>query len=219
MTCMFKAMHYCQLMYLRTYKIRVLRYMNLILQSFFSAPGLAWEAALKNTKVKLDLKTDIDMLLMVEKGIRVGICYSIYLYPKANSKYMNDYDKNKELSYLQYQDINNLYGWAISQKLPGNNFEQIEDVSEFNEDFIKNYNEGSDERYFLEVNNIQCFERLREIHNDLPFSPERTKIENVEKLVANLHDKTEYVMHIRYSKQALNHELVLKKVPRMIKFN
>ena len=90
---------------------------------FCSAPGLAWQAALKKTKVKLDLLTDIDMLLMVEKGIRGGICHSIYRYAKANNKYMKDYDKNKESQYLQYWDVNNLYGWVMLQKLPVTNFE------------------------------------------------------------------------------------------------
>ena len=85
---------------------------------FLSAPGLAWNAALKKTKGKLDLLTDIDMFLMVEKGIRGGICHSIYLYAKANNKYMKGYDKNKESSYRQYCDVNNLYDWAMSQKLP-----------------------------------------------------------------------------------------------------
>ena len=74
-----------------------------------SALGLAWKAALKNTKLKLDLLADIEVLLMVEKGIRGGICHSIYRYAKANNKYMRDCDKNKESSYLQYWDINNLY--------------------------------------------------------------------------------------------------------------
>ena len=69
--------------------------------------------------------TDIDMLLMVEKGIRGGICNAIHQYAKANNKYMNDYDKKKELSYLKYWDVNNLYGWAMSQELPVNNFEWI----------------------------------------------------------------------------------------------
>ena len=77
---------------------------------FLSAQGLAWLAALKKTKVKLDPLTCIDMLLMVEKGIRGGICHSIYRYAKANNKYMKDCDKNKESSYLQYWDVNNLYG-------------------------------------------------------------------------------------------------------------
>ena len=93
--------------------------------NFFSAPGLAWQAALKKTEAKLDLGTDIGMLLMVEKGIRGGICRSIYRYGKANNKYMKDYDKNKELSYIQYLDVNNLYDWAMVQKLPVNKFEWI----------------------------------------------------------------------------------------------
>ena len=75
-----------------------------------STLGLAWQAIFKKTEVKLDLLTDIDMLLMVEKGIRGGICHSIYQYAKANNKCMKDYDKNKELSDLQYRDVNNLYG-------------------------------------------------------------------------------------------------------------
>ena len=89
--------------------------------NFLSAPGFAWQAALEKTNVKLDLLTDIDILLMEEKGIRGGICHSIYQYAKANNKYIKDYDKNKETSYFQYWDANNLYGWAMSQKLLVNN--------------------------------------------------------------------------------------------------
>ena len=96
--------------------------MNLTLQNFISAPGLACQAALKKNKLKLDLSTDIDMLLMVEKNIRGGICDSIYRYSKANNKYMKDYDKNEESPYLQYWDVNNIFGWVMSQKLPVNNF-------------------------------------------------------------------------------------------------
>ena len=118
---------------------------------FLSAPGSAWQAALKKTKLKLDLLTDINMLLMVEKGITGGICHSIYCYAKANNKYMKVFDKNKELSYIQYWDVNNLYGWAMSQMLQVNNFEWIKNTSEFNEDFIKNYNEERHEGYFLKV--------------------------------------------------------------------
>ena len=77
------------------------------------------------------------MLLLVEKGIRGRICHSIYRYEKANNKYMKDYDKNKESSYLQYRNVNNLYGWTMSQKLPVNNFEWVKDTSQFNKDFIK----------------------------------------------------------------------------------
>ena len=89
---------------------------------------------------------------MVEKGIRGGICNTIHRYSKANNKYMKDYDKNKESSYLKYWNANNLYGWALSQKLPVNEFEWIEETSQFDKDFIKSYNEESDKGYFLEVN-------------------------------------------------------------------
>ena len=85
---------------------------------FVSVSGLAWIAALKNTEVKSELLTDINMLLMVEKGIGGGIYYAIHRYAKANNKCMKDYDKNKESTYLKYWDVNNLYGWGMSQKFP-----------------------------------------------------------------------------------------------------
>ena len=84
---------------------------------FLSAPGLVWQAALKKTEVKLELLTDINMLLMVEKRIRGGMRRAIHLYGKANNKYMNNYDKNKEASYLKYWDVNNLYGWAKASEI------------------------------------------------------------------------------------------------------
>ena len=68
---------------------------------------------------------------------------------KVNNKYMKDYDKNKESSYIKYLDVNSLYGWAMSQKFPVNNFEWIEDTFQFNNDFIKSYNEESAEGYFI----------------------------------------------------------------------
>ena len=92
---------------------------------FVSAPGLAWQACLKKTGVKLELLTDIDMLLMVEKGTRGGICQATHRYAKANKKYMKNYYKNIESSYIQYLDANNLYGWAMSQKLPVKDFKWI----------------------------------------------------------------------------------------------
>ena len=89
-----------------------LKVYHLGLAKFLSAPGLPWQAALKRTGVKLELLANIDMLLMVEKGIRGGICHTIYQYAKAYNKYMKDYDENKESSYLKYWDANNLYGVA-----------------------------------------------------------------------------------------------------------
>ena len=99
-----------------------------------------------------------------------------------------------------------------------NNFEWIKDTSQFNEDFIKNYNEESDQGYFFEVD-VQYIEKLHELLNYFTFLPERLKIEKIEKLVVNLLDKTGYVIHIRNLKQALNHGLVFIKVHRVIKFN
>ena len=122
-----------------------------------SAPGLAWQVALKKTKVKLELLTDIDMLLIVEKGIKGGLYHSINRCAKANNKYM------KESSYLKCWDVNNLYGWAMSQKLLVNVFRWAEDLFEFNEDFIKR-NEG----YFVEYD-VQYPENLQKPYNDLLF--------------------------------------------------
>ena len=100
---------------------------------------------------------------------------------------MEDYDKNKESSYIQYWDINNLYDWAMSQNLPENTFEQMKDIPQLHEDFFKKYDEKSDKGYLLELY-VQYLEKLHELNNDLPILPERMKTEKVEKLVANLHD-------------------------------
>ena len=94
----------------------------------------------------------------------------------------------------------------------------IEYTSQFNVDFTKNYDAENDEGYFLE-DDIQYPEKLHELDNDLLFLPERMKIEKVEKLVSNLHDKTEHFIRIRNLKQVLNHGLILKSIQRMIKFN
>ena len=96
---------------------------------------------------------------------------------------MKDYDKIKVSSCLQFWDVNNLYSWAMSEKFPVNNFESIEDTCQFNKYFIKNYNEENWKGYFLEVDD-QYIEKLHELHNYLPFLPERMKIEKVEKLIA-----------------------------------
>ena len=104
---------------------------------FLSAPGLAWEACLKKTEVKLELLTDADLLLMVEKGIKGGICHTIHRYAKANNKYMKNYDENKEPSFLEYLDANNLHGWAMSEPLLVDGFDRIKDLSKIDQDFIK----------------------------------------------------------------------------------
>ena len=131
---------------------------------------------------------------------------------------MNDYDKNIESSYIEFLDANNLYGWAMSQKLPVNGFKWVKKLSQFNEDFIKKYDQNSNTGYFIEVD-VEYPKNLFSLHNDLPFLLERKKIRRVEKLICSIEDKERYVIHIRALKQALNHGLKLKKVHRVIQFN
>ena len=129
--------------------------------------------------VELELLTDINMLLMTEKGIKGGKCDAIQRYAEANNKYMKNYDENiKQSSYLMYLDANNLYGWAMSQKLPVNGFKWVEDLSLFNESFIKNYDENSDQRYFLKKD-VEYPKKLFNYHDDYPVLAERKKMENV----------------------------------------
>ena len=181
---------------------------------FLSLPGLAW----KKTNIKLELLTDYDMLLMVEEGIRGRICHVIHRYAKTNNKYMKDYDENKASSYIQYLGANNLYGWAMSQKLPVNGFKWIEDTSEINEEFVKNYDENNNKGYTLEVD-VKYPKKLHDLHSDLPFLPRRMKIDKCEKLVRNLLNKKKYVVHIKSLKQALNLGLKFKRVHRVIELN
>ena len=131
---------------------------------------------------------------------------------------MENYDENKASSYIQYLDANNLYGWAMPQKLPKNNYKWIEDTSRINEEFIKNYNENSNKGYILEVD-VKYPKKLHDLHSDLPFLPKRMKIDKCKKLVCNLHNKKKDIVHIKSLKQALNHGLKLKKIYRVIKFN
>ena len=132
---------------------------------------------------------------------------------------MKNYDKNTESPYLMYLDANNLYGSAMSQKLPIDGFKWVEKniLSRFNERFIKNYNENSDIEYFLEV--VHYPKRVFNLNKDLPFLPERKKVNKCEKLICSIEDKEKYVIHITVLKQALNHGLKLEKVQRVIKFN
>ena len=162
------------------------------------------------------------MLLMVEGGIRGGICHSKHRYAKANNKYMKNYNNNEESSYIQYLDANNLYGWAKSEKLPVDGFKWIDNIETagpvINEDFIKNYDENNDKGYIFEVD-VKYPKRLHDLHSDLPFLSERMEINKCKKLVCNLFNKKKYVAHKNTLKQALNHGLKLKKIHRVIEFN
>ena len=116
---------------------RILEKLELNPAQFISLPGLAWQACLKKAGVELELLTDNDMLLMIEEGIRGGICHDVHRYAKASNKYMKNYDESKESSYIQYLDVNNLYGAAMSEKLPINGFKWVNDISGKNKKFVK----------------------------------------------------------------------------------
>ena len=181
-------------------------------------PGLAWLACLKKTNVELELLTDYDMVLMIEEGIRGGICHAMQRYAKSNNKYMKDYDRKKKSFYIQYLDANNLYGKAMTEKLPVRGFRWMDDISKMDEDFVKGYNKNDIKGYILEVD-VDYPNKLQNLHSDLPFLPERVVINNTKKLVFNLNDKKNYVVHINVLKQALDHGLKLRKVHRVIEFD
>ena len=149
---------------------------------FLFALGLAWQACLKKTEVELELLTDIDMLLMFEKGIRGGMCQAIHMLKQIIDIWIIMI-KKIESSYLMYVNADNLYGWAMSQKLTVNGFK-----------WVKKYIQ-----IWWEFHNFN-------LHKDLPFLPEGNKIEKCNKLVCNIYDKENYVVHMRALKQALNHD-------------
>ena len=124
---------------------------ELDLPHFVSLPGLAWPACLKKTNVELELLKGYDMLLMIDEGIRGGICHALNRYAHANNHNMKDYDKRKESSYIQYLDANNLYGAAMSKKLPIKGFKWLDDIERIDEDFRKEYNEISGKGYVIEA--------------------------------------------------------------------
>ena len=165
----------------------------------------------------MELLTDNDLLIMFEEGTRGGICQATYRYAKANNKYMKNYDRNIESSFLEYLDANNLYGWPMCKKLPVSDFKWVDDLSIFTEDFIKTYNGNSDKGYTFEVN-VEYPKNIHKLHSDLPFLPQILKINEDSKPFCNVRDKENYVIHILTLKQAFNHGLKLAKVHRVIEF-
>ena len=185
---------------------------------YYTAPGLAWDAMLKMTGVNLELLSDVDKLLMIEKGIRGGVSMVSNRYGKANNKYMKDFNKKKPSKYLTYLDANNLYGAAMSQKLPVHSFKwmtnkEIENL--FNNQIVQVWEKTP---CILEVD-LEYSEKLHNLHNDYPLCPERIECKNgVKKLIPNLWDKNNYVVHYKTLMKYLSLGMKLKKIHRGIKF-
>ncbi len=175
---------------------------------YYTAPGLAWDAMLKLTKVKLDLISDPDMYLMVERGIRGGISSIMKRYAKANNKHTKGYDKSQMSVYIPYLDVNNLYGWAMSEPLP------MKDLRWMSEDELENWRSKP---CILEVD-LEYPKELHDLHSEYPLAPERLQINKVDKLVPNLHDKKKYVLHYKNLKLYLRLGLKLTKIHRGITF-
>ena len=185
---------------------------------YYTAPGLAWDAMLKMTKINLELLSDVDKLLMIEKGIRGGISIISNRYGKANNKYMTNFNIKEPSKYLMYLDANNLYGWAMSQKLPIHSFKwmtnkEIENI--FNNQIVQVWERTP---CILEVD-LEYPEDLHDLHNDYPLCPERVECDKgVKKLIPNLRNKNNYVVHYKTLMQYLNLGMELKKIHRGIKF-
>ncbi len=203
---------------------------------FYTSPGLAWQACLKMTEVELDLLTDPDMYLFIEEGLRGGISMISNRFCKANNPYVPDYDPTQENSYVMYFDANNLYGWAMSQSLPTGEFDWLTEQEIADLD-ITNVVDDNEEGYILEVD-LHYPSELHDLHNDYPLAPEKMKISPemlspycqdlseclnlhggaVPKLVPNLQDKTNYVVHYRNLKQYLALGMKLTKIHRVVVF-
>ena len=160
---------------------------------YYTSPGLAWDACLQETKQKLQLLTDYDMLMMVEKGIRGGISHISKRYAEANNKYMKDYNPDKESIYIQYLDANNLYGWAMSQPLPTHGFEWMENLTK--EKVFSLLEQQSPHKGFLFEVDLLYPRDLWKLHDDYPLAPEKKKVKNVEKLFCDFIPKRNYVVH------------------------
>ena len=203
---------------------------------YYTSPGLSWDALLKKSKVKLELLTDYDMYLFVEKGLRGGISMSSKRYCKANNPMVSNFDPEKPTDYITYLDANNLYGWAMSQSLPTGGFEWVDPgaLPPWEEQGVGSM--PTDKGYILEVD-LQYPEELHDAHNSYPLAPEKLKVKmewlsdyqqglvennsvlNVEKLVPNLYDKEKYVLHYRNLQLYVSLGMRVKKIHKVLRFN
>ena len=183
---------------------------------FFTIPGMAWDAMLKITGIELELLKDgqIEMLLMIEKGIRGGISNAFKRYAKANNKFMKNFDPELKSSFIVYLDANNLYGWAMSKPLPVGGFEWMSEKELENwERFVEEEGVGC----ILEVD-LEYPAELHDFHNDFPLAPEKMILGKVEKLTQNLRDKEKMVLHGKNLQLYLSLGMKLKLIRRGLKF-
>lgn len=187
---------------------------------YYTSPGLSWDAMLKYTGVELDLLTDVDMLLFFERGIRGGLVSLVSRHATANNKYLDHYDPAKTESYLMYYDVNNLYGYAMSQPLPFKKFVWLT-TSELDSFDPFRAAQEPDCGYVLEVDLIYP-STLHADHSDLPFCVERMIPPHSDskhvKLLATLYGKNRYVIHIQCLLQCMTYGLKVAKVHRGIRF-
>lgn len=183
---------------------------------YFTLPGYTWDAMLKYTNITLELLTDIDKVMFVERGIRGGLSQCSKRYSKANNKYASEYNPNNPSMFLAYFDINNQYGWAMSQYLPYGHFRWVEDVDNFN---VNDTADDAPNGYILEVD-FEYPKELHDLHKDIPFCPDHmcAPKSKQKKLMATLYSKTKYIIHYRSLKQALQHGLKLTKIHRVLQF-
>ena len=182
---------------------------------YYTAPGLVWDACFKETKQEIELLKDYDMLMLFEQGKRGGISHISKRYAEANNKYMKDFDESKPSTFIQYLDANNLYGWAMTQKLPTHGFKWVDvDIPKVQKLLEK---KDTNQGFIFEVD-LDYPSTLWKTHNDYPLAPERIKIDKVDKLICSFLPKKNYVLHYKNLKQYLKEGMILKKVHRGLKF-
>ena len=183
---------------------------------YYTSPGLAWDACLKETGQELQLLHDYDMLMMFERGIRGGMTHIAKRYAEANNKYMDNYDSNKPSTYIQYLDANNLYFWSMSQPLPTHGFKWLKDLTV---DSVINLLERrkTNKGYIFEVD-LEYPSKLWIPHKDYPLAPERMIINGVEKLIGSFKPRKNYVVHYQNLRMYLEMGMRLTAVHRGISF-
>ena len=160
---------------------------------YYTSPGLSWDALIKKTEIKLDLLSNINMILFIEAGIRDGVSMISNRYGKANNKYMENYNPDEESKFITYLDANNLYGWGVNQKLPYKNFRWVNEkkLADLDPTLLGAEDETG---YILQVD-LEYSKELRNAHNDYPLAPENITINEIDKLTPNLNNKTKYILH------------------------